>query len=594
MATPVFQAATNPVAAFGSFFLAWPTHIANDIGLLVVETAGDGSTFSITGWQTVPGSPVVDVASAAGSKLQVFYKRAASAFESNAFIPDSGDHQIARLYTFRNCIATGSPWDVTTTGIKTTASFTATVPAVTTTVANTLITMIVGRPDDSGSLSHFGVPFNPVLTSIQELGEAGSSIGNGGGFVVSTGIKESAGNTSTSALNKNFSTTDTYMVIAFKGEPPSNTISPIVRAFSLTGNAATLKQNVVFTANTGTFNFTGNAATLVKAAAIKLLLANAGTFALNGQPVTLRQNFKVEAVAGSFTLTGGAPALLRGRYLSGGSGAFVETGQPVVFLRTWVINAIADLFALTGNSTALTQINVYKIDPIAGNFTVNGQSAILLHNQNVDFVVGQFALNGNQTAFRHNYLASAIVGTFALTGEQSQLCHNYLLLANTGSFLENAEAVNLAYNQQLAVNTSVFAFNGNDAGLIAIQILVLNADTGSFVFTGNNVNLFKIRNVAVDVNRGSFAFNGNDTNFRRNKNVNAFAGQFIVSGNNINIARALFLNAATGSVAFSGLNVSPQKNNALMLLEGLASFVLTGKNITLTKAVARRRNVFIF
>jgi hypothetical protein len=226
MPTPNFQAAGNQQASraalTGITAVAWPTHVAGDIGLLVIETSGNDTTVDITtptGWQAVPGSPVTDLATAAGSKLQVWWKRAASASEGAVTVPDSGDHQVARLFTFRNCIATGDPWDVTTTGSKTTASTTATVPAVTTTVADTLIVMIVSRPNDNASNLHFGVPVNANLTDLGECGEAGTAMANGGGLVVSYGVKATAGNTGTSTLSKIASTTDAYMVIALKGEP---------------------------------------------------------------------------------------------------------------------------------------------------------------------------------------------------------------------------------------------------------------------------------------------------------------------------------------------------------------------------------------
>jgi hypothetical protein len=226
MATPNFQAVeaqqTSINSLTGAQAIAWPTHQTDDIGLLVIETSGDGATLNITtptGWQAVPGSPVTDLATTAGSKLQVWWKRAASASEGAVTVPDSGDHQTARIFTFRNCIATGNPWDVTTTGNKTTASTTATVPAVTTTVADTLITMIVSRPNDNASTIHFGVPVNANLTGLGEAGEGAGTPGNGGGFVVSYGVKATAGNTGTSTMTKIASTTDTYMVIALKGEP---------------------------------------------------------------------------------------------------------------------------------------------------------------------------------------------------------------------------------------------------------------------------------------------------------------------------------------------------------------------------------------
>lgn len=222
MPTPNFQAVGGQQAGTLGLAVAWPAHEVNDIGLLVIEKSGNDTTIGIitpTGWQEVPGSPVTDLATIAGSKLQVWWKRAASNAETSVAVPDGGDHQIARIFTFRNCISTGDPWDVTTTGIKTTASTTATVPALVTTVDGTLIVMIVGRPNDNASTTHFGLPVNGNLTGLGEGGEAGSTAGNGGGFVVSYGAKATAGDTGTSTLTKIASTTDTYMAIALKGEP---------------------------------------------------------------------------------------------------------------------------------------------------------------------------------------------------------------------------------------------------------------------------------------------------------------------------------------------------------------------------------------
>ncbi len=222
MATPSFQVAGTAVGNAAAITVAWPAHVAGDIGILVIEASGADTTANITtpsGWVALPGSPVTDLATTAGSKLQVWWKRAASGSEASVSVPDGGDHQLGRIYTFRDCVATGNPWDVTTTGIKTTASTTATVPSVNTTVDNTLIVMIVGRPNDSSSTAHFGVPVNANLTALADRGEGGTIQGNGGGFVIGTGVKDAAGSTGTSTMTKIASTTDTYLVIALKGDP---------------------------------------------------------------------------------------------------------------------------------------------------------------------------------------------------------------------------------------------------------------------------------------------------------------------------------------------------------------------------------------
>jgi hypothetical protein len=218
-AMPIYVDRTGPSSSTGGFQLAWPTHQSGDIGILIAETSGDDSTLTITspsGWAHVTGSPVVDVASTAGSKLQVLWYRATSASEAGVNIPDPGDHLLAGLFTFRGCAASGNPWDVTATGTKTTASTTATAPGVTTTVANALILNIVGRPDDASAVTHFSSPTNANLTSLTEIREGGTTSGNGGGFVLVTGGKASAGATGDTTITKSASTTDTYVTIALK------------------------------------------------------------------------------------------------------------------------------------------------------------------------------------------------------------------------------------------------------------------------------------------------------------------------------------------------------------------------------------------
>ena len=221
--TVTFVAAGTAVSGTGAVSPVWPTHQANDIGIMVIETGGEGTTLTPAGWTHVTGSPVIDVASTAGSKLHILWKRAASSSEASVSTGDSGDHQVAQIYTFRGVITTGNPWDVVATGTKTTASFTATAVSVTTTVANTLVLLIVGRPNDDSSTIHFGAFTNPNLTSITERGEAGTISGHGGGFVLTTGDKTTAGATGTSTSTKIFSTTDTYMTIALK--PPQTAVS---------------------------------------------------------------------------------------------------------------------------------------------------------------------------------------------------------------------------------------------------------------------------------------------------------------------------------------------------------------------------------
>jgi hypothetical protein len=327
MPAPVFQAVgAQQNSATASVNVSWPTHQTNDIGLLVIETSGGGTTLTPpSGWAAVTGTPVTDVADATGSKLHVWWKRATSNAEAAVATGFStSDHVVARLYTFRGCVTSGDPWNVTTTGNKTTASSTATVPAVTTTVADTLIVMIVGRPDDSLSTTHFGVPTNANLTGLAEAGEAGTNNGNGGGFVVSYGVEATPSNTGTSSISKGASTTDTYVVVALK-QPTAYSMTADKATFTLTGrDAGTLYGRKLiadvrsyadtfidagllygrrFTGDVRSYALTGRDAGLNKGLSMP---ADRATFTLTGRDANFPRTYRLTADKATFTLTGSA------------------------------------------------------------------------------------------------------------------------------------------------------------------------------------------------------------------------------------------------------------------------------------------------
>jgi len=224
----VFRAIGNQSAGAASQAVAWPVHVAGDLGILVIETGGEGTTLTPpAGWLAVTGSPVTDVASAAGSKLQVWYRFAASAAEANVNTGDSGDHQVARIVTFRGVDPT-TPFDATpVTGVKTTASTTVTWDSITTVTNGALIVLIATRPDDTTSVTTFGAVTNANLTNITERGEGGSNAGHGGGFVIVTGTKATAGATGTSTCTTTVSVTNAEITIALRPQP--EILPPLLR-----------------------------------------------------------------------------------------------------------------------------------------------------------------------------------------------------------------------------------------------------------------------------------------------------------------------------------------------------------------------------
>jgi hypothetical protein len=105
----------------------------------------------------------------------------------------SADHQYAVIVTFRNCIATGDPFDTNIGGgVKAAASTSVSMTGVTTTVPNCLIAYICARDNDvNGQV--FSAQANASLTGVAENFDNGTNTGGGGGFSVTTGTLTGTG-----------------------------------------------------------------------------------------------------------------------------------------------------------------------------------------------------------------------------------------------------------------------------------------------------------------------------------------------------------------------------------------------------------------
>jgi hypothetical protein len=216
MAAPTFFAVGGIIAGSpSSLGVSWPSNcIANDVGILVLETGGATAVSNNGGFSHLPGSPVIDPAG--GSSLQVLWRRATGAM-GGLTLTTFDDHVVGRLAVFRGCVVgPDNPWDSVAFDTKAVASSTATCPTLTTSVRDTLIVLAASRPNDDGSMVHFGVPVNSSLTGLAEIAESGSSGANGGGMVVSYGIKNTHGIVGATTMSKIAATTDVTMSLALR------------------------------------------------------------------------------------------------------------------------------------------------------------------------------------------------------------------------------------------------------------------------------------------------------------------------------------------------------------------------------------------
>lgn len=218
-AAAVYAGAGSTQATASNAFVAWPGADAikkGDFGILVVESSGADTTATADGWVHFPGSPVVTVADATGTKLNVLWKVAETDSDniSSVFVSDVGDHITGAILGFRD-VGISIPF-VTETSTIITPTTTVTWPDLTTPSPNNLVVQIASRPDDNSSSSIFSTYANGNLTGAAELREAGNASGDGGGWVVCAGSKATAGAIGASTMTSSLSTTYATFSVALE------------------------------------------------------------------------------------------------------------------------------------------------------------------------------------------------------------------------------------------------------------------------------------------------------------------------------------------------------------------------------------------
>lgn len=373
MPAPVFQAVGTQFAATNATTATWPTHQTNDIGLLVIETDGLATDITISGWN----GWINAVDSGTGSKLQVLWKRAASSAEPSVTIPDSGDHQIGAIFTFRGCRVSGSPvfgTQVSTAVLSNGGSVTW--PSLSVTEDNTLVLLIATRANDNASTTFFGVAqpgAGANLTGVAEAGEIGSQVGNGGGATVQYGTLAIAG--SSGSYTSTVTTTGVahQLVVAALLGPIA--ISGAKGSFTVTGNDVTFRKAYRLASSNGIFTISGNSANLKKGAAgisangsflvtgrnaffirSYSLISNKGSVSINGNPVAVRT---LRAKVGNFSVSGNIANFNRSRIFLANYGSFAVFGINVSFGKGRILAVEPAQYSVTGKNAYL----IRTIDP---------------------------------------------------------------------------------------------------------------------------------------------------------------------------------------------------------------------------------------
>lgn len=176
---------------------AWPTHQADDIGLLIVTAAG-GTTLTLTvpaGFVEAANSPQATGTTTAGAQVRVWWCRAINSAMGAPTVTASADFLYGGIVTVRGGQPWGDPFDATSGGVKASASTTSTIPGFTTTADNIAYIGVSARDTDSAAAAYSGEA-NASLTSLTERLDAGVTTGLGGGLGVYSATKGAAGSVS--------------------------------------------------------------------------------------------------------------------------------------------------------------------------------------------------------------------------------------------------------------------------------------------------------------------------------------------------------------------------------------------------------------
>lgn len=218
MALPTFVSAGAIVGSANAPTVALPSGWQEgDILIIFVEYANEANiAVPSGGWARVADAPQGTGTSGTTSatKLDAFWKRA-TALESNVVLSDAGNHTIACMIAIRGAIETGDPWDVTSGNVKTPASTSISITGDTTTVNDCLVIIAASRMNDAAG-EHFSNIVNADLANISKRLDDGATNGNGGGLLIVTGEKATAGSYGATTADISVSTVNGFMTIAIK------------------------------------------------------------------------------------------------------------------------------------------------------------------------------------------------------------------------------------------------------------------------------------------------------------------------------------------------------------------------------------------
>ncbi len=226
MSDPAYQAIGTEQANSGgsTITVAWPTHAADDIAILMVSSwgsSGDPGAATLdtaNGFAAVTGGSDLSDSGSTRTRCTLFWCRATSGSMSSPVVAaDSGALHSAVIITFRGCTTSGDPTDGTPgLGANTTSNTSVTAPGPTTTGSNRVVLVAIASSSESCS----GYT-NSNLSGITE--RIDSPAGFTSRLIMATGTAASSGAVGNTTATMGSSDVWASVVIALKGAAAAST-----------------------------------------------------------------------------------------------------------------------------------------------------------------------------------------------------------------------------------------------------------------------------------------------------------------------------------------------------------------------------------
>jgi len=220
--------------------------VVNDFLVLFVETANQSVT-TPSGWtQFANGSQGTGTAGdSAATKLSAYYKISDGTDTSVSASVTGGDHVYALVLGLWNQ-SVSSPIDVTGGSVEASSSTSVSFPSVTTSSPNCFILNCTSYATDAVNNTLSSIS-NTNLSDISYIGSGGTTIGNGGGVSVISGIKSTAGSTGNTTATLSSSSAQEKITIAIAPEIALGTgdVNKTLANITLSSNAKLALKSVL-------------------------------------------------------------------------------------------------------------------------------------------------------------------------------------------------------------------------------------------------------------------------------------------------------------------------------------------------------------